>query len=236
MLTNNLVALLITFIIAVLWLRIIDGIAHKGLISSRDSRKIIHIGTGPIFVLCWLLFNDQTSSRYLAAIVPFAITIQFLLIGIGIIKDQASIDAMSRTGNRKDILKGPLFYGIIFVTVTLVYWKDSVIGIIALMLLCGGDGLADVLGNRLGKRKLPWSKEKTIEGSLSMFCGSLFFSLFVISIFYYAGAIQVNFNLLIPKLLFICLVGTLIESLKFADIDNLSVPAAAILLGHILSI
>ncbi len=74
MLKNNILALGITLVIALLWLRINDFFAHKGWVSSSISRKIIHIGTGPIFVLCWLLFNDAPSARYLAAIVPLGIT------------------------------------------------------------------------------------------------------------------------------------------------------------------
>jgi phytol kinase len=236
MLNNNLIALLITFIIAILWLRIIDWVANKGLINSQDSRKIIHIGTGPIFVLCWLFFNNDMSGRYLAAIVPLAITIQFLLIGFGVIKDQASVKAMSRTGNRKEILKGPVFYGLSFIAVTLVYWKESVIGIVALMLLCGGDGLADIIGNRLGKIKLPWSLQKSVAGSTAMFLGSLLFSITIIFVFDHVGIFQIQFPTFIPKLLVICGACTLVESLRFSDIDNLTVPIVAIMLGHILSI
>jgi len=50
---------------------------------------------------------------------------------------------MSRTGDRREILLVPLFYGIVFVVITLVYWKTSPIGKIALMILCGGDGYAE---------------------------------------------------------------------------------------------
>ena len=67
---------------------------------------------------------------------------------------------MSRTGDRREILKGPLFYGIIFVIITVVYWKDSPTGIVALMLMCGGDGLADIVGRAYGKLKIPWNKNK----------------------------------------------------------------------------
>jgi len=53
---------------------------------------------------------------------------------------------MSRNGDRREILRGPLYYGIIFVVMTLVFWKDSPIGMVAVMLMCGGDGLADIMG------------------------------------------------------------------------------------------
>ena len=141
---NNWVALAITFGLALSWLRLNDYLAARGWISGSLSRKIIHMGTGPLFVLCWLLFKDTASSRYLAALVPAAITVQFALVGLGLMADQASVDAMTRHGDPQ-ILRGPLFYGIVFVVLTILYWKNSPIGMTALMLLCGGDGLADVV-------------------------------------------------------------------------------------------
>jgi phytol kinase len=122
---NPFIALVLTFVIALAWLRLMDFAAHRGWIESRLSRKIIHIGTGPIFVLCWLMFPDVWYARWLAALVPLLITAQFALVGLGVMKDEASVKAMSRTGDRREILRGPLFYGIVFVVMTLVYWKDA---------------------------------------------------------------------------------------------------------------
>ena len=56
MFENNWIAFVITLALALAWLRINDFFAHKGWVSGPVSRKIIHIGTGPIFVLCWLFF------------------------------------------------------------------------------------------------------------------------------------------------------------------------------------
>ena len=164
---NPFLALFITLVLAVAWLRLLDFFAQRGWIESHLSRKIIHIGTGPIFVLCWLLFPNVGYARWLAALVPLLITVQFALIGLGIIKDEASVKAMSRTGDRREILLGPLFYGIVFVVMTLIYWKDSPIGMVALMLMCGGDGLADIMGRGIKSPQLPWSKRKTRNSSRS---------------------------------------------------------------------
>ena len=128
---NPYLATVLTFVIALAFLRLMDHFAHRGWMDSKLSRKVIHIGTGPIFVLCWLMFPDLPISRWLAPLIPFAITVQFALVGLGIMKDEASVQAMSRTGDRREILRGPLFYGIMFVVLTIVYWKDSPIGITA---------------------------------------------------------------------------------------------------------
>ena len=158
---HNILALVVTFALALIWLRINDFAAHHGWISSHVSRKIIHMGTGPLFVLCWLLFSETPEARFLAALVPLAITGQFILVGTGLIQDEAAVSAMSRSGDRREILRGPMYYGIIFVALTLYYWRSSPIGIIALMLMCGGDGLADLLGRRFGSLKLPWNQDKS---------------------------------------------------------------------------
>ena len=50
---NPFLAMILTFAAALGWLRLMDFFAHQGWIESRLSRKIIHIGTGPIFVNAW---------------------------------------------------------------------------------------------------------------------------------------------------------------------------------------
>lgn len=183
MLGNNLIALVVTLALSLLFLRLMDTLAHRGIISSPMSRKIIHIGTGPIFVLCWLLFTDQPSSRYLAALVPLGITLQFFLVGIGVIRDEAAVAGMARHGDRREILRGPLFYGLMFVVLTVVYWLDSPIGIVALMILCGGDGLADIIGKRVPSKSLPWSPRKTLAGTITVFLGGFLFSALIFRVF-----------------------------------------------------
>jgi phytol kinase len=234
MLSNSLLALFITFSAALTWLRINDYLAHKGVIDTQLSRKIIHIGTGPIFVLCWLLFPGKPNDRFLAALVPGLITIQFVLVGLGILKDEAAVQAMSRSGNPREILRGPLFYGIVFVVLTLIYWVESPIGIVALMLMCGGDGLADILGRRFGKLKLPWAKEKSWIGSLGMFIGGWSFALGIILIYTIAGIFPDHFSTYLIPITLIALVGTLVESLPIRDVDNLTVTAAAVFMGFLL--
>ncbi len=234
MLSNNLLAMIITFAAALAWLRFNDFLAHKGIIDSKVSRKIIHMGTGPIFVLCWLLFPGKTSDRFLASLVPGLITIQFFLIGLGIIKDQAAVQAMSRSGNPREILKGPLFYGIIFVIFTLLYWLESPIGIVGLMLMCGGDGLADILGRRYGKIPLPWAGNKSWMGSLGMFLGGWTFAIGIIFIFTQANVFQKPFDSYLIPVTLIALLGTLVESIPIKDIDNITVSVTAIIFGHLL--
>ncbi len=225
-------AALITFLIAIVFLRLMDFLAHRGIVENRLSRKLIHIGTGPIFVMCWLMFPDESISRWLAALVPFVIMSQFALVGFGIIKDAAAVEAMSRTGDRREILRGPLFYGIVFVAMTLIYWKDSPIGIIALMIMCGGDGIADIVGRRVKSPKLAWSGEKSIAGSLSVFVGGLLLTLVIFAIYIGFGAFNDSLTRFILPVTWVALGAMLVESLPFKDIDNITITFACALIGH----
>jgi len=231
---NNYIALVITFAVSVLFLRSMDYIAHRGWMDSRLSRKVIHIGTGPLFVLCWFFFQETPDARWLAALVPFAVTVQFALIGLGVIKDEASVQAMSRTGDPREILRGPLFYGIMFVVLTLVFWKDSPTGIVALMMLCGGDGIADLIGRAIKSPKLSWSENKSIAGSLGVFAGGWILSALILFIYVNAGVFAAPFSLYLIPLTLIALGTAIIESLPFKDVDNITAPVVSALMGYFL--
>jgi phytol kinase len=231
LLWHDAIAALITLILALLWLRIMDAIAHRGWLEPKLSRKIIHIGTGPLFVLCWPLFSGNFSARYFAALVPLSITVQFIAIGLGWFQDPAAVKAMTRTGNPREILRGPLFYGLVFVVCTIFFWRNSPVGIVALMMMCGGDGLADIVGRRWGDRKLPLSSDKSWAGSAAMFGGSFTFALGMLAWFEHLGLLRFSLVATTGVVAAIALIATLVEALPFRDIDNLTIAGAAIVLG-----
>jgi len=231
---NPILATIFTFTLALTWLRVMDFAAHKNWIESRLSRKLIHIGTGPLFVLCWLMFPGEWYDRWLAALVPGAITIQFALIGLGLVKDEASVRAMSRSGNPKEILRGPLFYGVMFVLLTLMFWKDSPVGMVALMMMCGGDGVADIVGRRIRSPHLPWSPEKSVAGSLSVLVGGAALSAFVLAVYVAIGAFPGPLYGYLLPLGAIGVASMAVESLPHRDVDNITMTLAAALLGWLL--
>ena len=165
---------------------------------------------------------------------PLLFTVQFALIGLGMVKDEASVKAMSRTGDRREILHGPLYYGIIFVVMTLVFWKDSPIGMIAVMLMCGGDGLADIMGRGLRSPKLPWNKDKSVAGSLGMLLGGWVLTAFILFIFVLKGIFAGPFTGYLLPITYLAVLATLVESLPLKDVDNITVTLAAVALGYLL--
>src|SRR3990172_5356623 len=112
---QDLLATILTFAVALGWLRLMDALAHRGWIEQRLSRNIIHIRTGPLLVLCWDLFIPPPAA-------PFP------------------------SGDPRALLRGPLYSGLVFVLCPILFWRPSPVGTLALMLMCGGDGRADVVG------------------------------------------------------------------------------------------
>lgn len=73
---------------------------------------------------------------------------------------------------RGELLRGPLYYVLILAAVTVTYWRESAAGLLVIALMCGGDGLADIVGRRFGAAKLPHNHNKSWAGSLAMFLGA----------------------------------------------------------------
>lgn len=74
---------------------------------------------------------------------------------------------------RGELLRGPSYYVAILAAVTLTYWRESAVGLLVIALMCGGDGLADIVGRRFGSVKLPHNGNKSWAGSAAMFLGAL---------------------------------------------------------------
>jgi phytol kinase len=230
---GDLAVTVLVFCLCLVWLRSMDYLADRGILGSKLSRKIIHIGTGPLFILCWPLYSAHPLAPYLAALVPATITVQFLAIGLGWLQDPAAVQALTRHGNPREILTGPLHYGLGFIICTVVFWRSSPTGIVALMLLCGGDGLADVVGRRWGRHKLPFNPDKSWIGSVAMALGGMGFSLVFLALFHRFGYFEppLEVGATIAWVGLIALVATVVEALPLAELDNLAILTVSLLLG-----
>ncbi len=173
------------------------------------------------------------SAPYAAALVPLLITGQFFTVGMGWVKDEAAVKAMTRHGDPREILRGPLYYGVIFVICTVLFWRHSPVGILALMLMCGGDGLADVVGRRWGRARLPFSSDKSWAGSAAMFAGSFLFGFGFLALFNVFGnfAPPLDLAATAAAVAVISLAATAVESLPFHDVDNITITLTALALG-----
>jgi phytol kinase len=232
---NDVLALFVSFIVALSWLRLNDALARRRILSRELSRKLIHIGTGPLFILCWLFFSNGPQSRWLAALVPGLITLQFLLIGLGRIQDDDAVQAMSRTGDYRELLYGPVQYGVVFLLLTLLFWLNSPVGIVALLILCVGDGVADLMGRRFGRTRLPFNPNKSWAGSASMLVAGFVVSLAYLALFNAVGVLSLDLVGAILPVMLICLAATVIEAVSGPDMDNVTVTVAAVGMAWLLT-
>ncbi|KAL3616143.1 hypothetical protein CASFOL_040000 [Castilleja foliolosa] len=127
--------------IALTLLKIWEQTAKRGVFDQKLNRKLVHITLGLAFMLCWPMFSSGRQGAILAAAIPGINIIKMLLLGLGILKDDATVKSMSRFGNHRELLKGPLYYAATITLASAIYWRTSPIAIAAVCNLCAGDGI-----------------------------------------------------------------------------------------------
>ena len=239
----DLIATVISIIILLAIVQINAFMQKKGKVSQIITRKFVHILAGPVFVVTWMLFTGEIVSHYIAVIVPLLFVLQFLTIGMGVIKNESFVASMSRSGDPRELLQGTLYYSIVMVLMTLFWFYVPSSGIsnanpTALLIIgcvSGGDGLADIIGRKFGGEKKFGIKgsEKTIIGSIAMLVGSILVSSILVLIF----SLEVsNFNIatLILPIIVVSIVATIVEALSPKGTDNFTVFLAVIIVILIL--
>ncbi|CAI5997419.1 unnamed protein product [Closterium sp. NIES-64] len=230
---------LVTLVGSLIWVRLFDELARRDLIERKLSRKLVHITTGLLFMLFWPLFSTSFNARFFASAVPLINATRLLLLGLGVTRNEGMVKAMSREGSSSELLGGPLYYILTLAFVTITFWRSSPVGGVALALMCGGDGIADIVGRRVGSAKLPWNDEKSWAGSMAMLLFGYGLALFTIHLFIAAGFYSSDWLLLpnLPLRVFLVSLGaTVVESLPISDKldDNLTVPLSTVLFGLLL--
>ncbi|KAL6533487.1 hypothetical protein OROMI_027599 [Orobanche minor] len=220
--------------IALTLLKIWEQTAKRGVFDQRLNRKLVHITLGLVFLLCWPMFSSGRQGAILASLIPGINIIKMLLLGLGIWKDDASVKSMSRFGNHRELLKGPLYYASTITLASAVYWRTSPIAIAAVCNLCAGDGIADIMGRLFGNRKLPYNQNKSVVGSISMAVAGFLASIGYMLYFSSFGYIEGSSNMVVGFLI-VSVATALVEShpLSTELDDNLTVPLTAVLVGSL---
>lgn len=227
----------VTLCIALAFVGLVGVLSERHVVSNRSARKLMHIGTGPLFMLTWQLYPPVPDARYVAALVPLLMALRFAAVGLGLLKDPALVAGATRRGARQELLRGPLAYGLVHAAACLWWWRDSPSGVLALAVLCGGDGAAEVLGSRWGHLlgQLPHNKQKTIVGSLACWVAGWLVAAPLLLLFnttdgnleLVGGAGALSTGQLLGRAAAAALVGAGVESLPILqDWDNVTVPLA----------
>jgi dolichol kinase len=165
-------------------------------------------------------------------------------------KNEDFVKFMTRSGESRELLFGSFLYCLVMVWCSIASWYvpvDKFTGVpyyhlfipTAILVfgpMAGGDGLADMIGQKWGKRKFKVFTEKSLEGTLAMFIFSVLFTYGMLGIYWlvfnplYPAAYSL-LNLLIP-ILAVSLVATIVEAISPRNLDNLLVPVSIfIMLG-----
>ncbi|KAI3514999.1 hypothetical protein L1887_13747 [Cichorium endivia] len=234
-LAGDLCALAFSICVALSLLRCFEETARRGVFDQKLNRKLVHISFGLVFMLCWPLFSSGIQGAIMAAVVPGVNIVKVLLIGHGIVKDEATVKSMSRFGDYRELIRGPLYYVCTITLCCIVYWRTSPIGIATMCNLCAGDGIADIIGRRFGDEKIPYNTDKSYAGSVAMATTGFITSIGYMYYFSMFGFVEKSFEMMMGFLV-VSLTGALVESLPISTTldDNLTVPVANVLLGTLI--
>jgi len=220
----------------------ITGRAKDGLLQPRDSRKIIHTFSAPLFILLWPVFSKAYGARVFASIVPLLNALRLFMAGkssssSGNGEESELASAISRSGDAKEALGGPFIYVMVLLISTLFFWTDTPIGIVSVATMSVGDGLADLVGRRYGQtNKWSFNKDKSMTGSAAFVAGSFVASFSLISWLIHMGsmdALSLSPISLCIRLLAIAIICAGVELIPIGD-DNWSVPFSAAVLSALL--
>lgn len=213
-----------------------DSLTRRNLIQQNLSRKVVHILSGLLFMAFWPIFSNSTGARYFASLVPLANCLRLLTYGLSLATDEGLIKSVTREGKPEELLRGPLYYVLVLIVCVLVFWRESPIGVISLAMMCGGDGIADIVGRRFGSIKIPYNKKKSWAGSISMFVFGFSLSIGMLYYFSALGYFQLDWFQTVQRVALVSLVATFVESLSTSDTvdDNISVPLASMVTAFFL--
>ncbi|KAL6871061.1 hypothetical protein ACP4OV_014909 [Aristida adscensionis] len=210
-----------------------EVVANRALLDQKLCRKMVHITVGLVYFLMWPLFSsDDSYAPFLAPLIIELNIVKVTLIGLGLVQDEGVVNSMTRHGDHRELLKGPLYYACAVTLTTIIFWRTSPISIAVICNLCAGDGVADIFGRRFGRAKLPHNPEKSYAGTIAMFIAGFIASVLFMCYFNIFGFVDKSWTMVMAFCL-ISLVAAIVESLPISTRldDNLTVPLASVLVG-----
>jgi len=204
------------FVIA-LWIIILFLIAYlcKRFFPKKEelSRKIIHIGTGPVILLAWLFDIPKNIAFFTAFLITIALGVNYQYRLLPAIEDI----------ERKSF--GTIAYGISITLLLLLFWPHYASSVcIGVLSMAFGDGLAGLIGRSVKSPK--WSildQTKSIVGTLTM--GS------VVAITTSIVSSTNDLGIQPLEILVISIIATFLEQISPFGIDNLTVPIGVTCIG-----
>lgn len=203
------------------WLAVVGG-AAEGLRRTADldteiTRKIVHIGAGHVILLAWWLHTPAWVG--IAASVVFS--------GVALLSYQLPILPGINGVGRNSL--GTFFYAVSIGVLTAVFWPRWLpqYAAIGILVMTWGDGLAALIGQNFGRHPYKvFGNQKSWEGSLTMALASFLVCVLVLG--FTAGFTGTVWG----TALVVAIASTLLETLSFYGLDNLTVPLGSAALAY----
>jgi phytol kinase len=205
-----------------LWLRIATVPVYVGSIvltaellhrytdtKPEHVRKVVHIGTGNVMLIAWL-FHLPAWVGIISSVLAGIITLLSYRFPI--------LPGVNSVG-RKSF--GTFFYTLSIGILTAIFWHLNLphYGVIGILIMAWGDGLAAIIGQKFGKH--PYTilgNTKSWEGTLTMLLVG--YTIVSIVLFSVQGNTWQTWVVGIP----VAIAATAVESIAQWGLDNLSVP------------
>tara|TARA_Y100001968_G_scaffold174755_1_gene160175 strand:- start:96 stop:749 length:654 start_codon:yes stop_codon:yes gene_type:complete len=207
----------IAILIIALWIITILVVAFlcKRYFPKKEelSRKIIHIGTGPVIIIAWLFDIPKNIAFFSALVITITLGINYQYRLLPAIEDI----------ERKSF--GTIAYGISITLLLLLFWPNYASSIsIGVLSMAFGDGLAGLIGRSINSPK--WKilgQTKSIVGTSTM--------LFTVAITSATISSINNLNIQPLEIIAISLIATVLEQISPWGIDNITVPIGVTCIG-----
>ncbi|WP_318655451.1 SEC59/DGK1/VTE5 family protein [Leptolyngbya sp. KIOST-1] len=203
------------------WLAVVGG-AAEGLrrtanLDAEITRKIVHIGAGHVILLAWWL--NTPAWMGIAASVVFS--------GVALLSYRLPILPGINGVGRNSL--GTFFYALSIGVLTAIFWPLGLpqYAAIGILVMTWGDGLAALIGQNFGRHTYKiFGNQKSWEGSLTMAVASFLVCFLVLG--FTAGFTGVAGG----TALGVAIASTLLETLSFFGLDNLTVPLGSAALAY----
>jgi phytol kinase len=183
-------------------------------------RKIVHIGSGNVILLAWW-FHIPAYVGISAAILAGLISVISYFVPI--------LPGINSVGRQS---LGTFFYAVSIGILVGYFWylHKPEYAALGILIMAWGDGLAALIGQRFGKHKYYlFGVNKSWEGSLTMTVVS-----YLVSVIILLAARGNSWQIWLVSAL-VSILATLLESVSFLGIDNLTVPIGSAILAYSLT-
>lgn len=203
----------------IIFIIVLSGLIKRtGLVEPRISRKFLHamIGNLPLIM-----------PYFTEAIYPVLVASPFILVTFLATPYSPFPNLLDRLGSLGELTEeghstGLVMYALSYTLLAILFGTRPYIVVAGIFPMAYGDSLAALIGYKYGTTKYKVFEEKSIQGSLGMFVGSLM-SL-ALGMLYFSGLYEFPFMTQLVPILSVSIVSTILEALSPKGIDNILVP------------